>query len=493
MRAFRILRPFVLLACSVDLPTAAAAAGLADAGPALVLAPCHVTDASAVRGVDAECGTLRVPLDYDDPDAAQLELSVVRVPALAAEPAPSALTVIQGGPGGSSIDLYLSIAGALGGVLRERDILLVDQRGTGRSAPLRCPEDSTMDLDASLDPATVREAARRCLDALDTDPRQFTTSVAVRDLERVRAALGYDQLDLYGASYGTRVALHYLHRHPERTRSIVIDGVAPVGWVLGPTIAADAQRSLEALFERCRNEPACAARFGDPAVTFSRLLDRVAAAAEEVELRHPVSGETTSLRFGREQLTMAVRMLSYQPETAALLPLLIAQADAGDPAPLAAQAMLIMANLGEALATGMHNSVVCSEDLPFVDAPPDASDTYLGNAQLAVLQAMCEVWPQGVVDADLREPFVSDVPALVLSGSEDPVTPPENGRVAAQQLTRSLEIVGTGQGHGLVMRGCLPRVLADFVASAEPETVEADCVEDLAAAPIFTSFAGAAP
>lgn len=491
MRAFRIPYFFVLLASSIALPPARAEA--ADTGSLLAMEPCHVTDPSGTRGVDADCGTLRVPLDYDTPDGAHLELSVVRVPALAAEAGASAFTVIQGGPGGSSIDLYLSIAGAIEGVRKERDILLVDQRGTGRSAPLRCPDDSSLELSTSMDAATARAETQRCLEALDTDPRQFTTSIAVRDLDRVRAALGYAELDLYGASYGTRVALHYLHRHPENTRSIVIDGVAPVGWVLGPTIATDAQRSLDALFERCRADAACAGRFGDPATTFSRLLERVDAAPQAVELRHPVSGETTSLRFGRDQLTMAVRMLSYQPESAALLPLLIEQADSGDAAPLAAQAMLIMANLSEALAIGMHNSVVCSEDAPFVDAPPDASDTYLGNAQLAIMQAMCEVWPRGVVDADLREPFVSDVPALVLSGSEDPVTPPANGHSAAQQLTRSLELVGAGQGHGLVMRGCLPRVLADFVASAEPETVDTACVEDLAAAPIFTSFNGAAP
>ncbi len=489
MRARRVLSTCVLLAASA----AVHAAPSATPPPTLTLERCHVTDPSGVRGVDAECGRLEVPLDHAAPKGAQLELSVVRIPALAAEPGASAFTVIQGGPGGSSIDLYLSMAGAFDGVLRKRDILLVDQRGTGRSAPLRCPEESASDLQESLDPARVREEAQRCLDALELDPRQFTTSVAVRDLDAVRAALGYGQLDLYGASYGTRVALHYLHRYPDRTRTLVIDGVAPVGWVLGPTIAADAQRSLDALFARCRADERCAERFGDPAASFTELLARVDAAPEDVALRHPVSGEATTLRFGRAQLIMAVRMLSYQPETAALLPLLIEQATEGDLEPLTAQAMMIMESLGEALAIGMHNSVVCSEDLPFVDAPPDASDTYLGDEQLAVMQAMCEVWPRGVVDADLREPFVSDVPALVLSGSEDPVTPPANGQRAAQQLTRSLELVGEGQGHGLVMRGCLPRVLADFVASAEPETLETACVEDLAATPIFTSFAGAAP
>lgn len=484
----RALRPLSLLFLLL-----APATGLCAAASSLTLEPCHVTDPSGTRGADAECGTLPVPLDYEDPDGAQLELSVVRVPALAAEPAESAFTVIQGGPGGSSIDLYLSISGAFDGVLRERDILLVDQRGTGRSAPQRCPGESAIELDAPFDAETARAEAKACLEALDADPRQFTTSVAVRDLDRVRAALGYARLDVYGTSYGTRVALHYLHRYPERVRSLVIDGVAPVGWVLGPTIAEDAQRALDALFERCRSEPACAERFGDPSATFTELLERMDASPEQVSLRDPVTGEATEIRLAREQLTMAVRMLSYQPESAALLPLLIDQAAKGDLAPLTAQAAMIMASLGDALAIAMHNSVVCSEDMPFVDAAPDASDTYLGDAQFGVLEALCDVWPRGVVDPDLREPFTSDVPALVLSGSEDPVTPPANGHQAAQQLTRSLELVSEGQGHGQIMRGCIPRLLADFVSSADPDSLETDCVEDLGPTPIFTSFAGAPP
>jgi pimeloyl-ACP methyl ester carboxylesterase len=289
------------------------------------------------------------------------------------------------------------------------------------------------------------------------------------------------------------VALHYLHRHPDRVRTLVIDGVAPVGWVLGPTIAPDAQRSLDALFERCRATPACRERFGDPARTFAALLARLDAGPVPVSLRHPVSGAPTTLDFGRRHLALAVRMLSYQPETAALLPLLLDQAAAGDAAPLAAQAMIVLSSLGEALAVGMHNAVVCSEDLPFVDDPPDASDTYLGNAQLELMAAVCEVWPRGIVDADLRRPFESDVPALVLSGSADPVTPPANGHAAAQGLGNSLEIVGPGQGHGLVMRGCLPRLLGEFVASADPARLDTGCVENLAPTPVFTSFAGAPP
>ena len=315
----------------------------------------------------------------------------------------------------------------------------------------------------------------------------------MRDLERVRAALGVPRLDVYGASYGTRVALHYLHRHPERVRTLVLDGVTPVDWVPGPSIAADAQRSLDAVFARCRATPACREAYGDPAATFGRLLERLAAAPRTVPLRHPVSGEAVRLELRRAHLVLAVRMLSYQPETAALLPLLIDRAAAGDLAPLAAQVLIVADALGEAIAVGMHNSVICSEDLPFVDGPVETAGSYVGGTQFRALEALCEVWPRGVVDADLHEPFASDVPALVLSGSDDPVTPPANGAAAARHLSRSLELVGEGQGHGLVMRGCLPRLLAEFVASADPAGLDSSCVDELAPRETFTSFAGAPP
>ena len=482
-----LIRHIALIALSLLASSTSAAPD------ALLLEPCHVTDPAGVLGVDAECGKYTVPENRAQPADRTIELSVVRVPALTGKPAKSAFTVIQGGPGGSSIDLYLSLSFAFEGIRRERDILLVDQRGTGRSAPLRCPSSDALSLEGELTPARIRTETMRCLDGFDADPRFYTTSIAVLDLDNVRSALGYEQLDLYGASYGTRVALHYLRRFPDRVRTLTIDGVTPVDWILGPTIALDAQASLELLFSRCAEAPACADRFGDLGATFARLRASLEGIDSTVSLRDPLTGKADEIEFGSDELAVAVRMLSYQPETRALLPVLIDAAAAGDLAPIAGQALMVMKSLEATLALGMHNAVVCSEDAPFYNAPPSAADTYLGAQQLELLKATCDVWPVGEMDADFHDRFTSDVPALVLSGTDDPVTPPQNGHAAARDLTNAIDLVGDGQGHGIVMRGCMPRLLDEFVKTADAKSLDVTCVEQFGPTPIFTSFTGAEP
>ena len=469
-------------------------APFADAAGDLALTACHVTDPSGVAGLDAECGTLTVPENPEAPEGAQVTLRVVRVPALSGAAPESAFTVIQGGPGGSSVDLYLTLPGAFEGVRRDRDILLVDQRGTGGSDAMECaPGEFDPLLDLGTDPSLARRVAEECLAALSVDPRFYTTSLAVRDLDAVRAALGYETLDLYGVSYGTRVALHYLRRYPDRVRTLVLDAVVPTGWILGPTVARDAQRTFDRLAARCREDAACAERFGDPARRLAELLERVDAAPMIVEVRHPVSGTPERLALDRDRIALAIRMLSYQGESAALLPLLVDRAADGDAAPLAAQVLIVADALGKSIAAGMHNAVVCSEDIPFADGEIDAEDTYLGATTLAAMEAVCDIWPPGVVDPDLHEPFDAAVPALVLSGTEDPITPPANGSAAARALPGSLELVGEGQGHGIAFRGCLPRVIADFVAAADTAELDVSCVDDFAPPPPFLSFSGPAP
>ncbi|MEM6731554.1 MAG: alpha/beta fold hydrolase, partial [Myxococcota bacterium] len=186
-----------------------------------------------------------------------------------ATPAPDPLVLLAGGPGQSAVESYVATEGAYALIRRTRDILLIDQRGTGRSARLDCSELEDSELEAKPSNAAIRDAVKRCLDELPHNPKFFTTSVAVRDLERVRRALGVPRWNLYGISYGTRVAAHYLRRYPEAVRVAILDGVVGVDRVLGPDIAERSQQTLDALFARCRSERACHERFGDP----SAILD----------------------------------------------------------------------------------------------------------------------------------------------------------------------------------------------------------------------------
>lgn len=425
-----------------------------------------------------------------------IELRIARIRSLAPTPAADAFTVINGGPGGSSLTLYADLAPVFTGILRERDIIVVDQRGTGESTRLTCPE-----LEASpteIDPDRIAEFAKRCVDALPLDPRFFTTSVAVTDLEAVRKLLGYDALTIYGVSYGTRVAQHYARRYPQRTRALIIDGVLPATMALGPQISANAQETLDSIFTRCANDAPCSAAFPQLPADFDRLRAELSRTSRSVTLADPVTGKTDTMDIGYGHLAVAVRLLSYAPETASIIPILIHEAANNDNfLPLASQALRISNQLSESLSYGMHNSVVCTEDVPhyrFDAAQMQATldETYLGNDQLDALIAICEHWPAGVMDEDFKNAFESRVPTLLLSGEFDPITPPANAEQVLAQLPNARHLIAPGQGHGVVMRGCVPNQLLSFVETTDPETPDAQCVERLGSEPFFIDLMGPA-
>ncbi|WP_405232903.1 alpha/beta hydrolase [Lentisalinibacter salinarum] len=492
--------PFRLTTFALTLSVSCAAAILAAAAPAaggtLALEDCRLDAGPGLATVKARCGTLERPENPDDPDGRRIALRVAVVPALSVEPASDPVVPLAGGPGQAATDFYVAYRGAFEALRRERPILLVDQRGTGESARLTCPESEDM-LEEVPEPEEIGPLVNECLDGLDADPRYYTTSVAVRDLEAVREALGYPALNLYGISYGTRVAQHYLRRYPDRTRSVVLDGVIPAGEVLGPDIALFAQAAVDAIFARCAQSEACAGRFPDVESEFAALLDRLAASPEEVTLNHPVTGEVAERRFSNQELAGAVRLLAYAPASAALLPHLIHEGARGNLSPLTAQIMMIEASMYESLAIGMHHSVVCAEDMPFVteaDIDREAlGATFIGEQQLDMLREICRHWPRGPIDPDFREPLDTDVPVLLLSGEFDPVTPPAWGDRAAAQYDTARHVVGPGQGHGLLPHGCTPRLVADFVAAASVEDLEADCVSRLGPMPFFLDFNGPRP
>lgn len=486
--------PRILAFLHLLLMCAAAAAQQSPTG-GLDFQPCRLLQES-LPAAFGQCATLSVPLDYEDPGGTMLELFVARIPALTAEPLPDPLVLINGGPGGSGVDLYLQVRGAFEAIRRERDIILLDQRGTGRSLlGLDCALDESFALETAT-PDEVRAAVAACIAAFPNDPRFFTTSVAVRDFDRLREALGVESWNVYGVSYGTRVGQHYLRRFPERVRTLILDGVVPAELPLGPAIARDAQSALDAIFARCSSSPPCAARFGDLPAQFAALRARFANESIEVVTNDPLIGAPESVMLGESELLGVVRLMSYRDATAALLPLVIEQASLGNFAPLAAQAELQIQALADSLGFAMHNSVVCTEDAPWFpeELGPDANLPYLGTMVVDGLRAICDAWPAGAIDDDFHEPVVSDRPVLLLSGEHDPVTPPANAeRVLASGLTNARHIVGRAQGHGLAIVGCVPELIADFIETADHAALDTACLEREPPMPFFLSFQGPSP
>lgn len=465
------------------------------AGEGIEFSDCLLEDASGSVAVSARCGRLSVPEDPAAVGGPEISLKIALIPALDGAGRDAAFTVLAGGPGAAATEFYPAYAAAFAYIRRDLDILLVDQRGTGSSAPLDCPPPPGLEFDA--DPAAVKSLSQDCLSSLGRDVAPFTTSLAVRDLDAVRAALGYQGLHLYGGSYGSRVALHYLRRFPDRSRSLILDGVVPPDLALGPDIAVNAQQALDRLFDRCAGDAACAARFPQLATRFDSLKRRLERQPESVRFLHPLTAEPADLEFGPSALATAVRLLSYNDHGTSLLPLLIDSAADGRMEPLAAQSLMAAEKLGESLSVGMHNSVVCSEDLPFAtmtEARWQALDnSYLGRMPFEALQAACSIWPTGPVDEDFHHAVISDAPVLLLSGSEDPATPPAYGDQASESLTRSRHLILEGHGHGVAALGCMPRLLAEFVRKGDPDAVDASCLQRTAPAPWFLDFSGPGP
>jgi pimeloyl-ACP methyl ester carboxylesterase len=468
--------------------------------PLLAFKACRLEHPLGLVSVEAECTQVIVPENPADPDSRALPLFVARLPALAREKKHEPLFVIAGGPGLGASAFYPGVASAFARIRRDRDIILVDQRGTGRSSPLNCPFDEQQMWEAGED-QTAR-VMRDCRERLagEHDLAQYTTSMAVRDLDAVRATLGYPRIALYGSSYGTRVAQHYARRYPERTLALLLDGVVPPTRVLGPTTPLDAEAALHGIFGRCRADKDCTARFGDPLADYQELRRKLAAKPVRLAVNDPVSGAPRELIFSGALFAGALRLASYSADQAALLPLSLHLANRdGQYAPLATQYLLTASGYDSVLAYGMHNSVVCTEEVPFyAGANIDRAAlelTFLGNSQLDALQALCVGWPTGPIDADLHAPLASKVPALLLSGGDDPVTPPSFGAEAAKGFARAQHIVLPGQGHGQLLQPCMDRLMAQFLDAAARgnASVDAGCLKDLAPAPFFLSLSGPGP
>lgn len=460
------------------------------------LADCQLSSPGTWMRLPARCGTLAVYEDRQAASGRQIHLNVAVIPAVSRNPEPDPLFFLTGGPGQAATESYLQVSFAFDRIQQKRDIILVDQRGTGKSNPLTCPQlqELAAETGQELDFAPALEA---CLKALDADPRFYTTSLAMQDLDQVRAALGYEQINIYGVSYGTRATLTYLKLFPDRVRSMILDGVVPQDEPLGLDVARDAQRALDLMFERCAAEPTCQAAFPSLHDDFRLLFARLSDAPVLVKLPDPATGEMTQITFSADEMGSAVRLLSYAPETISLLPLLIHNAAQKEEyGPLAAQYLIVANQLETTISEGMNYSVLCAEDVPFIDPAEAAAanqGTYLDDQQIDGLEQICATWPRGDIPAGFHQPPQSDAPVLLLSGQADPVTPPENGAKAAATLPNSLQLVAPGQGHNIIFRGCLPRLAALFIENGSVQGLDTSCASEISPMPFFVNFNGPRP
>jgi pimeloyl-ACP methyl ester carboxylesterase len=337
--------------------------------------------------------------------------------------------------------------------------------------------------------------AAACLKQMEgrADPRYYTSTVAVQDLEDVRKALGSPQFDLLGVSYGTRMAQQFLRHHPDAVRSMVLDSVVPNALVLGESFAQNLDEALKAQFARCTAESACKQRFGNPNQTLYQLRDALRANPHMVSFRDPGSYQTVTRVLDESSLASVVRMFAYTPATAALLPLSIDAAAHGDVGPLLGQAKILSGDLAELMGSGMQYSVICSEDADLLTSRPQDADTMLGTRMIDALKAVCSVWPKGTRPADFHQPLKTDKPMLLLAGQYDPVTPPRYADEVAKGSSNARVLVLKGQAHSVMAAGCTPQLIQHFVEQLDPKALDATCLDQLQPTPIFIDFNGATP
>lgn len=465
----------------------------------LTFTPCELGRPGTGASVAAWCAPFKVPENRADPNSRRIGLKLAVVRSDAAVPDPDMVTLLAGGPGEAATQSYVSVSPAFEALNKHHDILLLDQRGTGGSNPLTCkpastptPPDRTV---VALDLDTLRKQVKQCLDQVEkkADPRFYTTTAAVADLEAVRQALGAPKLDLVGVSYGTRMAQQYAMHHPEGVRSIILDSPVPNTTILGADFAKNLEHALKLDFKRCTDTPACAKRFGDPYKTLYQLRDQLRANPHQVTIHDPSSYKSIQRMLSEDSLAAVVRMFAYEPETTALLPLTLDAAAHGDVGPLLGQARLISGDLDADMNNGMQMSVVCSEDADLLKPDPADANTILGNRLVQVIKAECDVWPHGTRPADFHQPLRGDIPTLVLSGQDDPVTPPRYGRAIVADLDHARQLVLKGQGHAELMRGCVPRLMKDFIDTPDPKKLDASCLKVLQPIPAYVNFNGATP
>ncbi|MCS6124343.1 alpha/beta hydrolase [Shewanella baltica] len=436
------------------------------------------TDTCYVEGVSdrLNCGFVTVPENPNKPDGKQIQVHYVVLPAVKNVNHEEALLAIAGGPGQSAIDNAAGFDAMLSKVRQQRDILLIDQRGTGRSNLLTCDEGAQSPLSFDDDNADTLAETQKCLAKIDADVTQYGSLNAIKDFEAVRQHLGYKKLHVYGISYGTRMAQLYMRLYPAHLATVTLDGIVPMQQSV-LEIGASIDRGFDLLFKDCQETAACHAQFPELKAEFDQVAASLAKAPVMENVYDPVTGEKTMLTMTRGKFYGSIRMALYQANVRALVPHAIHQAAKHNFQPILGLYSLTIDNAG--MAMGMHASVVCGEDMHRITPAmrEQAQHSFMGKTMLEGLEATCEVWKVPAVDDSFSEPISSDIPTLLLSGEIDPATPPSWGELAMEKLTNAKHFVAPYATHGVAYQSCANNLIADLVRSGSVNDLDGECLK----------------
>jgi pimeloyl-ACP methyl ester carboxylesterase len=439
---------------------------------------------------DFLCGQYEVFENRAAKAGRKIKLNLMVLPALSDTPATDPIFYLAGGPGAGAT-IYAS-APFIHRLHRTRDVVLLDQRGTGESNPLVCKlRGADGQMQSYFADTVTPEAVRACRAELEktADLRLYTTTIAMADLDEVRDALGYDRVNVYGGSYGSTTALAYLHFYPQHVRTATVMGVAPLNLRLPLSFGKGVGHALERLFADCDADPQCHAAFPELRKEFAAVVERLDKGPVTFDTINPSTGQKERVTMTRNGFSENVRLMLYHPNVMAAMPLLIHQLYQQDYARFGAVAYQVFRATDSLIARGMQLSVVCAEDTPFIteaDIKERLSGTFYGEASARVYQRVCAEWPRGEVPAKFTEPIKSDVPVLMLSGELDPVTPPELATPLLRDLPNARQVVMHNATHNSY--DCAEALARDFIERGTAQGLDTSCTEQIKRLPFITSL-----
>ncbi len=419
----------------------------------------------------ARCGTLEVPENPERPDGRRLSIAVAVLPATGGKALPDPIVPLMGGPGEDAISVASAFVERLAPLRGDRDILFVDQRGTGRSAPLRCDLYSAAEAAENLRHFFVPASIERCARELRqrADLTQYGYLRFVDDLERIRTALGYRQFNLFAGSYGTRAAQVYVRAHPGSVRTVLFGSVVPIDEITPMAMAKGGERARELTFAACEADPACRAAYPNLREEFRQVAARL-----DAGVRVSVPGVGEKLALDRGRVAEWFRSKLYRPSSATILPWAIHRAYGGDWNPIAGDIVAGARERDRAYAFGLFFAITCNDDVAFIreqDVAAAVQDTFLGDHRLRQQQAACRHWPRVQLPSGFREPVRSSVPVLFVSGDADAAGPLSLTDHVARGFPNRGEVVLRNRGH-TEWNECVGRLYAQFVRAGSPHGVD---------------------
>lgn len=436
------------------------------------------------------CQVVEVPSDYAKPQGAKIGIHVTLAPAFRENAAKDPLFVLAGGPGQAGSDVISVLNSAFRRARATRDIVLIDQRGTGRSGKLDCesrPEQETMSEEQ------LYQEVAACIAKLNKPWADYSTANAARDIEAVRKALGYGKINVFGASYGTRLAQAYGRMYPDSVRTLVLDGVAAPEQVI-PAGGKDGQAALDLLFQQCAENAPCAKAYPNLRAEFTALVQRLAGDKLVLDIINPRTAQPGKVHMTTSRFLRTVHSVLYSPVDSRRLPFLLHSAFQGRWEPFIARSNVAQDFAAEGdISFVMNLAVTCAEDYPRLTpelASEDAKGSFLTQSMVERGRSFCKL--VNVPAAPAVEPTRLAMPVLMMSGALDPVTPPRRAESAGKHMARAQHLVVRNAGHGIAMLGCTPRLLREFLDKPEVP-VQAACLKEIPTPTFQLGAAGPQP